>query len=159
MQPDFLCDLLDRTSSLHRAIETSGFGSTEAFERVLQKTDLVYFDLKVMDSDKHKKYTGADNSVILKHARMLMHSGVPYIFRVPFIKDVNTDEKNLRLLAAFLSEAPTPPSVEFLFYNKMAGAKYPLAGMEYTENFEQPGEEDVARVKEILKDYNISFRK
>lgn len=159
MQADFLCELLDRTASLHRAIETSGFGSTEDFEKILKRVELVYFDLKVMDGEKHKYYTGADNAVILKHARMLMHSGVPYVFRVPFIKDVNTDEENLQMLADFLTEAPTTPTVEFLLYNKMAGAKYPLAGMEYTENFEQPNEEDMTRAKEILKDFKISFRK
>ncbi|MBO5253085.1 MAG: glycyl-radical enzyme activating protein [Clostridia bacterium] len=159
MQADFLSELLDRTASLHRAIETSGFGSTEAFERVLSKTDLVYFDLKVMDGEKHKLYTGVDNAVILKHAKMLMHSGVPYVFRVPFIKDVNTDEENLQRLKAFLSEAPTPPTVEFLLYNKMAGAKYPLAGMAYTEHFEQPDEADIERAKRILRAFNISFRK
>ena len=159
MQADFLCDLLDRTASLHRAIETSGFGSTEAFEQVISKTDLVYYDLKVMDGEKHKLYTGADNAIILKHARRLMHSGVPYVFRVPFIKDVNTDEENLRQLAAFLSEAPAPVEVEFLLYNKMAGAKYPLAGMQYTESFEQPDEEDIARAKQILKEHTVRFRK
>ena len=98
MQADFLCELLDRTASLHRAIETSGFGSTEDFEKILKRVELVYFDLKVMDGEKHKYYTGVDNAVILKHARMLMHSGVPYVFRVPFIKDVNTDEENLQML-------------------------------------------------------------
>ena len=159
MQADFLLELLERTSSLHRAIETSGFGSTEDFEKILENTDLVYFDLKVMDPEKHREFTGVDNSLILKHARILMNSKVPYIFRVPFIKGVNTDEENLRALAEFLREAPEPPTVEFLLYNKMAGAKYPLAGMEYKEHFEQPDEKDIDLAKDILRDFNISFRK
>ena len=159
MQADFLLELLELTSSLHRAIETSGFGSTEDFEKILKKTDLVYFDLKVMDGKKHKEFTGVDNSLILKHARMLMGSGVPYVFRVPFIKGVNTGEDDLLALRDFLREAPAAPKVEFLLYNKMAGAKYPLAGMEYTENFEQPDDKDMELAKAILKDFNISFRK
>lgn len=126
---------------------------------MLKRTELVYFDLKIMDSEKHRLYTGVDNTVILKHARLLMQSGVPYIFRVPFIKDVNTDAENLTALRDFLLEAPSPPQVEFLLYNKMAGAKYPLAGMDYPWQFEQPDAEDIERTKEILKDFPISFRK
>ena len=125
---------------------------------MLQKTELVYFDLKVMDSEKHRKFTGVDNAKILEHARILMHADTPHIFRVPFIRDVNTDAENLHALANFLSEAETPPEVEFLLYNKMAGAKYPLVGMEYPWQFEQPQEDDIERAKEILKDFPIRFR-
>jgi pyruvate formate lyase activating enzyme len=159
LQPDFLLEMLDKTASLHRAVETCGFGRTEDFLEVLKRVELVYFDLKIMDSEKHKEYTGVDNTIILKHARILMQSDVPHIFRVPFIKDVNTDEENLTALRDFLSEAPTRPQVEFLLYNKMAGAKYPLAGMDYPWQFEQPDADDIARAKEILKDYPILFRK
>lgn len=159
LQPDFLLEMLDKTASLHRAVETCGFGRTEDFQEMLQHVELVYFDLKIMDGEKHKEYTGVDNTLILKHARILMQSDVPHIFRVPFIKDVNTDAENLTALRDFLSEAPTLPQVEFLLYNKMAGAKYPLAGMDYPWQFEQPDADDIARAKEILKDYPILFRK
>lgn len=159
LQPDFLLEMLDKTASLHRAVETCGFGRTEDFCEMLKRTELVYFDLKIMNGEKHKLYTGVDNAIILKHARILMQSGTPYIFRVPFIKDVNTDEENLTKLRDFLSEASSPPRVEFLLYNKMAGAKYPLAGMSYPWQFQQPDEEDIDLAKEILKDYPILFRK
>ena len=88
-----------------------------------------------------------------------MHSGVEHIFRVPFIHDVNTDDDNLRRMAEFLSDSPVTPQIEFLAYNKMAGAKYPLAGLSYEEAFEQPYPEDIERAKRWLGDYQISFRK
>lgn len=158
LQPDFLCEMLDKTAELHRAVETCGFASRETFARILPRVDLVYFDLKVMDPEKHRYYTGVDNRLILQNARTLMHSGVPHIFRVPFIHGVNIDEENLTALTDFLAEAPTRPSVEFLAYNKMAGAKYPLAGLTYTETFEQPTSEDCDRAKKILQRYSVSFR-
>lgn len=159
LQPEFLLDMLEKTASLHRAVETSGFGKTEDFRKMLENTDLVYFDLKLMDPEKHREFTGVRNEVILKHAKILMDSGKDYIFRVPFIKGVNTDEENLQALAEFLKHAKEPPRVEFLLYNKMAGAKYPLMGMDYPWEFEQPTDEDMARAQEILEDYPISFRK
>jgi pyruvate formate lyase activating enzyme len=159
LQPDFLMEMLDLTKELHRAVETSGYGRTEDFLRMLERVDLVYFDLKHMDSEAHRRYTGVGNEKILEHAKLLMDSGVPYVFRVPFIHPVNTDEKNLRALASFLKGAKEPPAVEFLLYNVVAGAKYPLAGMTYNQSFSQPNDEEIALAKEILKDYPISFRK
>ena len=159
LQPEFLLEMLEKTASLHRAVETSGFGRTEDFRKMLEMTDLVYFDLKLMDPEKHREFTGVSNELILKHAKILMNSGKDYIFRVPFIKGVNTDEENLQALAEFLKQAKEPPRVEFLLYNKMAGAKYPLMGMDYPWEFERPTEEDMAMAREILKDYPISFRK
>ena len=124
-----------------------------------RRVELVFFDLKVMDSERHRYFTGVPNERILAHARMLMKSGIPHIFRVPFIHDVNTGDDNLRKMAELLSESPVTPQIEFLSYNKMAGAKYPLAGLTYEEAFEQPYSEDIERAKKWLGDYHISFRK
>lgn len=158
MQPDFLCEMLDKTAVLHRAVETCGQGRTEDFLRMLDRVELVFFDLKVMDSERHWYFTGVPNERILSHAKLLMKSGVPHVFRVPFIHDVNTDEENLRRMAAFLVDSPVTPHIEFLAYNKMAGAKYPLAGLAYDESFEQPYLEDIERAKQWLGDFEISFR-
>ena len=159
MQPDFLCEMLDKTAELHRAVETCGQGRAEDFARMLARVELVYFDLKVMDAEKHRYYTGVSNERILENAKVLMKSGVEHIFRVPFIHDVNTDDDNLRRMAEFLSDSPVTPQIDFLAYNKMAGAKYPLAGLSYEESFEQPYPEDIERAKRWLGDYQISFRK
>ncbi|MBE6612776.1 MAG: glycyl-radical enzyme activating protein [Ruminococcaceae bacterium] len=159
MQPEFLMEMLDKTAELHRAVETCGMGRTEDFTRMLDRVELVYFDLKVMDSEKHKFYTGVSNERILAHAKLLMQSGVPHIFRVPFIHGVNTGAENLQAMADFLADSPVKPQVEFLPYNEMAGAKYALAGMTYTESFEKPYPEDIERAKELLRDCTVSFRK
>ena len=159
LQPDFLMEMLDKTAELHRAVETCGQGRTEDFTKMLERVELVYFDLKHMDSQLHKQFTGVSNEKILEHARTLMKSGVPYVFRVPFIHSVNTDEQNLKMLADFLSEANTPPQVEFLPYNAMTGAKYPLVGMSYAQSFTQPTAEDIELAKNILRGFPISFRK
>ncbi len=159
MQPEFLCEMLEKTSALHKAIETSGYGTEDNFKKVLSLCDFVYFDLKIMDSDKHKYYTGLNNSVILNNARILMNSGVDYVFRVPFIKGINTDEENLCAMRVFISKAPKKPKIEFLSYNTMAGAKYKMLGMEYKYSFEKPTEGDISLAKRIFSDFDISFKK
>ena len=159
LQPDFLCELLEATSSLHRAIETCGYASEETFRRVLSRVDFVFFDLKVMDPQRHRQYTGKDNELILKNARILMESGVPYTFRVPFIHEVNTNRENLEQMRDFLSVSSKPVSIEFLAYNQMAGSKYKMLGKEYVYDFTGPTEEDKARAQEILKNHQVRFRK
>ena len=157
MQPEFLCELLDKTAELNRAIETSGYAEPTVFKQVLERVDFVFYDLKVMDPLRHQHYTGKDNSLILNNARILMDSGVPYVFRVPYIHGVNTDEDNLIALREFLRQAPTKPSVEFLPYNQLAGAKYKMFGWEYQRDFQRPTEEDVQLAKRILGDFTVKI--
>ena len=155
MQPDFLLEALEKCSFTNRVIETSGLGDSEKWEKILRQTDFVYYDLKVMDSERHKQYTGVRNELILQNAKILIRSGVPFVIRVPFIHGVNTDGENLRALSEFLKDAENMKYVELLEYNKMAGAKYKLVNLEYAYNFTGPTEEEYALADRILNEYGI----
>lgn len=130
MQPEFTIDLLKRMSELHRAIQTSGFAECDVFENVIENTDYIMMDLKIIDSEKHREYTGVDNKKILKNAEILKISGKNHVFRVPLIPDITDTEENLRAI----SEIAGDSAVELLPYNVMAGAKYKSVGMEYPLN-------------------------
>ncbi len=158
LQPDFLLELLEKTRPMHRAIETCGYAPKETFAEVLNHVDFVFYDLKLMDPARHKYYTGVSNAQILENAKLLMDSEIPHIFRVPFIHGVNTDSENLQQLHTFLSKAKDKQSVEFLMYNRMAGAKYKMLGMEYGLDFESPTEEDCQRARDMLVNCNVRFR-
>ena len=155
MQADFLVDLLKKTAPMHRIIETSGYGKSEDFSRTLENVDFVYFDLKIMDSEKHRFYTGVSNELIHKNARLLMESGVPFKIRIPFISGVNTDEKNIRAVCEFVKDQNGLQGIELLPYNEMAGAKYRLVGMTYEENFKKPSDFEISAAVEIIKEYGI----
>lgn len=155
MQPDFLLELLKACSFSHRVIETSGFGNSEKWKEILKNVDFVYYDLKIMDPEKHRWYTGVSNTLILENARLLMESGVPFTIRVPFIQDVNTDGENLHALASFLQGAKGLKQVELLAYNPLAGAKYKLLGREYVYDFKQPTEESYALAADVFAQYGI----
>ena len=157
MQADFLCEVLDKVSSMHRVIETSGYGDNDKFKEVLKRVDFVYYDLKIMDSEKHKKYTGVSNELILKNADSLFKSKVPCVIRVPFIHGVNTDLQNITALCEFIKNASNVEKTEFLCYNKMAGAKYKMLSLEYNEEFFGPNDADLKLAEEIFKLYNLEF--
>ena len=73
LQPDFLCEMLDKTAELHRAVETCGFASETDFSRMLDRVDLVYFDLKVMDGARFGG--GCVNDTIIHLATSAMPFG------------------------------------------------------------------------------------
>ena len=137
MQADFLCDVLDRIEGVHRAVETSGYASQETFARVLERTDMMLFDVKLTDPLMHKRYTGADNKQILRNLDILKHSGKDFVVRVPLIPGVNDTLPNMEATSQLLAGSEGLKRVELLRYHKTAGAKYPMVGMEYSPDFDE----------------------
>ncbi len=137
VQVDFLCEVLDRLDGIHRAIETCGHASEESFKRVLDKVDYVLFDVKIVDSALHKKYTGVGNELIKSNLKTLCQSGKPFVVRVPLIPGVNDTKENMEATAELLQGAKGLQRVELLRYHKTAGAKYPMVGMEYKPDFDE----------------------
>ena len=159
MQWQFLCEILDKTKKLHRIIETSGFGSEQGFNEVLKRIDFAFYDLKIMDSKKHEQYTGASNEIILKNAKSLMNSGVPFAVRVPLINEVNCDSENMIATCEFVKDAKELQYIELLPYNEMAGSKYALAGLEYEyTHFTRPNAETLEALRKIVESYGIECK-
>ena len=137
MQSDFAAEILAlaKAQGVHTAIETCGHAPWESFEKLLPHLDLVLYDIKQMDSARHKEYTGVGNERILDNLRRLCGSGVEVVARTPVIPGYNDQRENFAAIAAFLGAMAHPPRVELLPYNELAGSKYPRLGMTYT-----PGE-------------------
>ena len=136
LQHEFVEDVCDRLPDVHKAIETSGYASTEVFLGVVQRLDLVMMDLKLVDGEMHRRYTGVDNAQILENLRALIRSGKPFRARVPVIPGVNDSRENLEATARLVAEAKNLDRVELLRYNRSAGAKYGLLGEEYRPSFD-----------------------
>ena len=128
LQWQFAAELLDRLhGKVHTAIETSGYAEAEVFRAVIDRCDFVYMDLKLMDCEKHKAYTGVYNDRILQNAAYLKASGKPHTFRTPLIPSITDTEENLAAIRAFIGD----DSWEQLPYNTLAPAKYASVGRGY----------------------------
>ena len=94
-----------KAEGIHTAIETSGFFNYRRFsDLMLPWLDLIYFDLKLINDDASRQYTGQSNRLILDNFRRLAESGsVPVIPRVPLIPGITTSEENLHGIADFLA--------------------------------------------------------
>lgn len=152
-QPDFLLAARELMPGLHACLETSGYAPPETFARVARAMDMVLFDIKLVDPALHRRYTGADNTLILDNLRQLKAMAIPFRARVPLIPTVTDTEANLRATAALLRGAKFLEKVELMRYNRAAGAKYAGVGRTYAPDFPQD-EETVPRA-DLFKEANI----
>ncbi len=135
-QPAFLKECLQALKGkTHRALQTSGFCEPQLFADILSECDYVLYDLKLMDREWHKRYTGVDNTNILENYRTLTHSDVLFITRIPLIPTVNDTKENIEATAAFMASLGVR-AVELLPYNRAAGAKYALLSQRYAPTFD-----------------------
>ncbi|HCH28011.1 MAG TPA: glycyl-radical enzyme activating protein [Ruminococcaceae bacterium] len=130
MQYEFLNALINELHGYNLCIETSGFAKSEIFSEVIRKLDFVIMDIKIADSDLHKQYTGVDNGIILKNFEILKSSEKPFIIRTPLIPGITDTKDNLAGIEDIIGDSKW----EKLPYNKMAGAKYKMLGMDFPLN-------------------------
>lgn len=151
--PDFLLECLDLTKDkVNRAVQTCGFAPSEVFESVLEACDYMLFDLKLANSDLHKRYTGVPNERILQNFATLSSSGKKFVVRVPMIPTVIDTEENIRGICEILLKNGVK-YVELLPYNKLAGAKYSLVDREYMPSFDACAESNMRF--DIFAEYGI----
>jgi pyruvate formate lyase activating enzyme len=133
-QPEFATAVfrLCREASIHTALDTCGHAPWETMRQVLEYVDLVLYDLKHMDPERHKKYTGVSNELILEGARRIRQLGVPMLARIPLIPGFNDDAQNLLATAQFIAtEMGDSIPVHLLPYHRLGETKH--------ERMEQPG--------------------
>ncbi len=131
LRPAFLreCLSLCREAEIQTAVDTAGCVPWESFEGVLDKTDLFLYDLKLMDKTLHKKYIGADNTLILENLVKLASLGCEIIVRIPVIGGVNDNDSEMHAMAEFLAPLSVR-AVELLPYHAMGEHKYTALGVE-----------------------------
>ncbi len=128
LQPEFVCELAGKLKGVHKALQTSGYAEPENYKKVADCFDYVLQDIKLVDRQAHISYTGVSNENILKNVEWLKTSGKPFVFRVPLIPGITDTEANLKAIGNLAGGH----RVELMPYNELAGAKYPMVGMEYT---------------------------
>ena len=138
MQADFLEAVIERLEGLHVVLGATGFAPAETFLRVVRRCDLVLFDLKLMDPEAHRRWTGGDNQLILANLRRLADLGSDYLIRVPLVPGVTDTDANLSAIARHVRDLPgRRPRVELLPYNRAAGGKYAACGLEWRPDYDE----------------------
>ena len=164
LHPDYLCALLDELGkrNLHRTVDTTLFASPDDIRRVAERCELFLVDLKMMDAELHKRYTGVSNERILNGIRLVSQMGHPYWIRIPLIVGVNADEDSLQASADFLSSLPSPPEVvNLLIYHDVGIGKHARLGTTYNAeaiDMRPPTEEEQERALGIMSLHGLSAK-
>ncbi len=159
MHSGFLLEMLQACGEkgLHRTVDTSGFADTKTLLEVAKYTELFLYDVKHMDSEVHKKWTGVSNRLILENLKMLAETNAEINIRIPLIKNVNADEKSVTEIAEFVAAlSMKKPMVNILPYHNIAANKYSKLGSSYNEfNMAEPLEEEQNKALAIFEGLGI----
>lgn len=156
MQGSFTKNLLleAKKSGINTAIETTAYAKEEEVREILPLVDMFLLDIKSMDDEKHIKFTGVSNKIIIENARLIAEEGREVIIRVPIIPSFNDDKKSIREIARFVRELEVVDMINLLPYHKLGVNKYTSLGRQYElENLELLSEEKIESLKEeVLKE-------
>lgn len=160
VQIDFASEILRlcKERNIHTAIETSGFAAWDDFVKILSYTDFIFFDIKHMDSIKHKHGTLVDNRKILKNIKKIsdFYKDINIVVRIPIIPNFNDSEENIINTSEFVRSLKSVKKIELLPYHKLGVIKYKRIGKPYLlKDLEPPRSEDLVLLKNIIKSYNI----
>lgn len=133
MHPDFAVSLLRSLQKLHihTAIETTGFAAPEIFDRVTAYADLLLFDIKHWDEEKHKEGTGVSNTLILENMRRGIADKKNILPRLPVIPGYNNTPEDAVGFVRRLHDAGAT-KVQLLPFHQFGEKKYDMLGKEYS---------------------------
>jgi pyruvate formate lyase activating enzyme len=136
-----------KSRKIHTALDTSGFAPWESLWSAASLADLVLFDLKMIDPEKHSASTGVPNGIILDNLKRLAASGRPIVVRIPLAAGVNDSEADIRQSIEFLKPLSAVQKIDLLRYHQGGREKYKNLGQ--SDQFQIYEPPSPARMEEI----------
>lgn len=151
-----------KKSRLHTCVETAMHCQGEILEQIFPYVDLVITDIKHMNAEKHREFTGVRNELILQNIRKTVNMGMPLVIRIPVVPDHNNNEENIRATALFIANELNNrvKQVQLLPYRPLGEEKYKYLGKPYPMgSFRVPErrvwEENIRYLVEVIKEYGV----
>ncbi len=161
LQPRFLQALLQacRSQEIRTALDTSGFASWAALNRLRDQVDLFLYDLKLVDEARHRQFTGVGNRAILSNLRRLSELGHAIIVRLPIIPGITDDVANIRQVGSFVASLPHIERLDILPYHHAAAAKYERLGRAYSlHDLKPPSQSHMEEVAAQLSEFKLTIK-
>lgn len=159
LQLRFAKEILKRCyeAYIHTAIETCGNIPWKNFEDTIPWIDFIYFDLKLMDSDKHRELTGAGNELILENLRRLADQFKGrLVIRMPIIPGINNTDSNISSTISLMKETGIN-EINLLPLHHLGKEKYHLLGKKYPLNGHlTPDREEMTRLLGIFRLHGLN---
>ena len=161
MQPEFLLALLAacRAEGIRTAVDTTCYAEPQVVQDVAEVADLFLCDIKHVNSDLHKQYTGVDNERILGNIRMLSGLAKEIYVRIPVIPGFNDGRDNIEGTARFVQSLKTVRRVDILPYNPGGLEKsVRLTGEVDLMQTQVPSDDRMSEIAETLKGYGFEVK-
>ncbi|MDR3348127.1 MAG: glycyl-radical enzyme activating protein [Acidaminococcales bacterium] len=157
LQADFAAALLKRAQEegVHTCVEMAGAYPWPTIKKIADHCDYILYDLKHMDSEKHKEGVGAPNEHVLENARRLVAEKKEILFRTPLIPGYNDSYESVSAIASFVrNELGLCPAdhIELLPYNNLGEEKY--GRMDFKGEhpaYKRQSDEYLAKLEEIIR--------
>ena len=153
-QPEFL-DYVSRElydSGISIDLESCGYFDFDLVRQSLERMDLIFMDLKHMDPEEHRKYTGVGNERILENIARLgsLREKPEIVIRIPVIGGVNNSEENIAASAAYVHDVLPEAKMELLPYHSLGKIKYEATGIPFDQDrFYTPDKEEMKKLRGI----------
>ncbi|MFC2027141.1 glycyl-radical enzyme activating protein, partial [Chloroflexota bacterium] len=162
LQWEFVRDLFKKCkdAGFHTALDTTAYCPWENMEQVLDHTDLILFDIKHMDTDKHEERTGVSNELILENLDKASNTTNIWL-RIPLIPGFNDSESNMQKTAK-LALRIKAEQISLLPYHEWGKDKYSSLGKQYGHNgadgILEPDSDVVEKCRMILESYGLEVK-
>jgi pyruvate formate lyase activating enzyme len=156
LQHEFLLSLLTacKEQGIHTVVDTSGMTAPGILEQVSRYVDLFLYDLKILDDEKHRKYTGVSNSSIIGNLRLLSAWKKKVIIRVPIIPGVNDAPADILATGEFVASLGNVTEIHLLPYHTIGVEKYRRLGAAYEmQQTLPPSADDLSIIVKELRKY------
>ncbi len=158
MQAAFVGQLLAacRARRIHTVLDTCGLADSNVVRWVSEWVDLFLYDLKLMDSEKHQRFTGVKNDLILDNLRTLAEIGSKVIVRIPIIPGVNDEDADIAAMSVFLTRVGLR-QIDLLPYHRIGSDKYDRLRLRYrVEDITPPTPEHMETIAARLSQEGFS---
>ncbi len=157
-QPRFTLELLKKCtqSGIHTAMETCGYTKFNLLRLLIDHLDLLLYDVKHMNDELHRKFTGVSNRLILRNLKKIARElDIECVVRVPLICGFNDDEENIRETSSFASSLGIK-QIDLLPFNELPSGKYKSLGLNWKyKRMKRQSDERLAELQEIVKGYGV----
>ena len=155
-QPEFARDLLHaaKVVGINTAMESMACAKWEVIEEILPYLDHYLMDIKHMDGNKHRQFTGKSNELMLENAEKIAASGRTKLsVRVPVIPTFNDTQDEIRAIAMFADKLPGVEDIYLLPYHRLGQDKYEGLGRKYElPHILPPDPEQMEKLKRTVEE-------
>jgi pyruvate formate lyase activating enzyme len=160
LQYTFIAELAQKlkAAGYHLALDTCGSAPAKAYEILVPLMDLILYDLKEMNNEKHRHLTGSPNRLVHANISLILqliqqnNLNTEVWIRTPLIPEMTGTEENIQAIGTFLSQIGSVQKWELCTFNNLCTTKYRKLGQKWElEQTDLLSNDDAANLLDLAK--------